>query len=269
MKDFMNRVVAITGAGSGIGRALALAFGSRGARLALSDVSMERLRDTSQSLVEAGVGPERVWLTELDVARRDEVFAWAQQTVEHFGVVNLLVNNAGVSLTCTTETMSQQDFDWLMNINLGGVLSGCQAFLPALRAADEGHIVNLSSVFGLAGVPGQAAYAMSKSAVRALSDCLAAELMGSSVGVTCVHPGGIKTRIARDGRFPDRDPRPIIDSFENRMAKNSADYCAKKILRAIERRKRRVLVGADARLLDWLVRLFPGTYQRLISVASR
>jgi NAD(P)-dependent dehydrogenase (short-subunit alcohol dehydrogenase family) len=181
MKDFRGRVAAITGAGSGIGRALATALAQRGAPLALSDVDDSGLTQTVAQCEGFGV---KVTSEHLDVADRDAVYSWADHVVNDHGSANLVINNAGVALGATVEAMSYEDFEWLMNINFWGVVYGTKAFLPHLKQSGEGHIVNLSSVFGLISVPSQSAYNAAKFAVRGFTDTLRMELEieGARVG---------------------------------------------------------------------------------------
>src|SRR3954469_19721045 len=194
MKAFQGRVAAITGAGSGIGRALARELAARGTHLALSDIDDVGLAETVTLCEGAGV---KVTSQRVDVADRDAVYAWADQVVADHGTVNFIFNNAGVALGATVEAMSYTDFEWLMGINFWGVVHGTKAFLPHLRASGEGHVVNMSSVFGLISVPAQSAYNASKFAVRGFTDALRMELdaEGSAVSATTVHPGGVKTNI--------------------------------------------------------------------------
>ena len=265
MKSFENKVAAITGAASGIGRALALELGSRGCGLALSDVNEEGLQETADRARSLGV---RVTSQRVDVADRQAVHAWADRVVEDHGKANLIFNNAGVALSSTIEKMRYEDFEWLMGINFWGVVYGTKAFLPHLKASGEGHIVNISSVFGLAGIPSQAAYNSAKFAVRGFTECLRQELdiMKCGVSATSVHPGGIKTSIARSARV-DPSVRDLgIDEvvagekFEKAFI-TSADKAAGVILDGVRANKRRVLVGPDARVFDWMVRLLPSSYQ--------
>src|SRR4029079_17978802 len=197
MKSFEGRVAAITGAGSGIGRALAQELARRGAHLALCDIDEVGLAETVALCEGSGV---KVTSQRVDVANRDAMYAWADQVVAHHGKVNLIFNNAGVALGATIEAMSFDDFEWLMGINFWGVVHGTKAFLPHLKAAGEGHIVNLSSVFGLISVPTQSAYNAAKFGVRGFTDALRIELDIERCGVsaTTVHPGGVKTNIARN-----------------------------------------------------------------------
>jgi short-subunit dehydrogenase len=267
MKSFENKVAAITGAGSGIGRGLALDLGKRGCHLALSDVNEDGLRETAAQLEASGV---RVTSSRVDVADRDAVYAWADETANGHGGVNLIFNNAGVALASTVESMSYEDFEWLMNINFWGVVYGTKAFLPHLKASGEGHVINISSVYGLAGIPSQSAYNSAKFAVRGFTESLRQELdmMGCGVSATSVHPGGIKTGIARSSRI-DSSIRDLgvndvgaREKFEKTFI-TSADKAARVILDGVRRNQRRVLIGPDARVFDWMVRLLPSGYQRI------
>lgn len=270
MKQFKGKVAAITGAGSGIGRALALNLARAGADLALSDINAENLLETARLAEAAGA---TVTTTTLDVADRDAVVAWAEDIVANHGRVNLLFNNAGVAHAAAAETASLDDFQWLMNINFWGVVHGTQAFLPHLRASGEGHIVNLSSLFGLVGMPTQATYCAAKFAVRGYTETLRMELdmEGAPVSATCVHPGGVATGINQSGRIDDSVTRLTGDSVEShkRMAEKmiqttTPDRAAEIILNAVKRNARRVVVGPDARALDKIARLLGSGYQSLI-----
>jgi short-subunit dehydrogenase len=271
MKDFSGRVAAITGAGSGIGRALAIELAGRRAHLALADIDEVGLAETVAGCEGAAV---KVTSQRLDVADRDAVHAWAQQVVDDHGTVNLVVNNAGVGLGATIEGMSYDDFEWLMNINFWGVVYGTKAFLPHLKAAGEGHVVNISSVFGLVSIPSQSAYNAAKFGVRGFTDALRIELDIEQCGVSCttVHPGGIKTNIARNARidpsaegFADGD---AADEFD-KIAHTSPEKAARQILKAVERNRRRALIGPDAKVFDVVSRLPAGFYQRLLVAGAR
>jgi len=267
MKSFQNKVAAITGAGSGIGRALAIELARQRCDLALSDVNEEGLQETVDQASGLGVG---VTSQKVDVANREAVYAWADQVVRDHGKVNLIFNNAGVALAATVESMSYGDFEWLMDVNFWGVVHGTKAFLPHLKASGDGHIINISSVFGLVGIPSQSAYNSAKFAVRGFTESLRQELdmMSYGVSATSVHPGGIKTGIARSSRV-DESIRDLgvsdVDTrqkFEKTFI-TSPERAACVILDGVRRNQRRILVGPDARVFDWVARLLPTTYQRI------
>lgn len=273
MKSFDGRVAAITGAASGIGRALALDLAKRGCHLALSDIDEVGLAETVTLCEGAGV---KVTSQRLDVADRDALFAWADAVVADHGKVNLIFNNAGVALAATVEAMSYEDFTWLMNINFWGVVHGTQAFLPHLQTSGDGHIVNISSVFGLVGIPSQSAYNAAKFAVRGFTEALRIELDAAKCGVsaTVVHPGGIKTNIARNGRvyeseFGRAGTREALDKQFDRIAFTSPKGAAKQILAAVKANRRRTLIGADAHVIDFLARLPFSFLTRSISFGAR
>lgn len=255
MKTLTDKVVAITGAGSGIGRALAREAAARGARLALSDRDVAAAAETA-TLCAA----KAVMVRQVDVRRDEDLRAFAAATAAELGGVDVLVNNAGVSLTDRVEDMSREDFAWLFDINFWGVVRGTEAFLPLLRQAPEGHLVNVSSMFGLVGAGDQSAYAASKFAVRGYSESLAQELVGTPVRVTCVFPGAVRTNIIRAGRGPHgpegADRAALAQRFEA-VAMTSPEVAAVQIWRGVLRNAPRVLVGADAWLFDVLVRWFP------------
>jgi NAD(P)-dependent dehydrogenase (short-subunit alcohol dehydrogenase family) len=273
MKHFEGRVVAITGAGSGIGRALAHEFAQRSAHLSLSDVDEIGLAETVALCEGRAV---KVTSHLVDVADRSAVEAWAAATETEHGGAHVIVNNAGVALGATTEAMTYDDFEWLMNINFWGVVYGTKAFLPLLKRADAGHIVNLSSVFGLVSIPSQSAYNAAKFGVRGFSDALRIELdiEGSHVSVTTVHPGGIKTNIARSARVDPSlhehrgDIVDFADEFE-RMARTTPEKAAREIIKAVQRNRRRALIGPDAKVFDLASRLPAGLYQRLLVTTGR
>lgn len=259
MTHFNGRVAAITGAGSGIGRALATTLAERGAHLALSDIDETSLAETVARCEGRGV---KVTHQRLDVADRDAIYAWADQVVADHGEVNFIFNNAGVAVAANVATMTDEDLHWLIDINLWGVVNGTRAFLPHLEASGEGHVVNLSSVFGLISVPSQSAYNISKFAVRGFTDALRMELdiAGSPVRATTVHPGGVKTNIARRARI-DSSAAAIAGGDEearnsfDRIARTTPEDAAKEILAAVERDRRRVLVGIDGKIIDLFSRL--------------
>ena len=270
MKTFNNKVAAITGAASGMGRTLALALARRGCNLALSDVNESELVKTAEL---AGKHNVRVTISKLDVANRDAVYAWADQVVRDHGKVNLIFNNAGVALTTTLEHVKISDFEWIMGINFWGVVYGTQAFLPHLKASGDGHIINTSSLFGLMAVPTQGTYNASKFAVRGYTEALRMELEmeGACVSATCVHPGGIATNIAMAGKVDpimEKLTGTSIEAHKRRANKlinvTTAESAALQILAAVEKNERRVLVGNDAKFLDKMVRLLGSGYQTLV-----
>src|SRR3954447_16056232 len=241
METFSGRVAAITGAGSGIGRALARELARRGAHLALSDVNEAGLAETVSMCEGNGV---KVTSQRVDVADREAVFAWADQVVAEHGKVNLIVNNAGVALAATIDEGSIEDIQWLIGINYWGVVYGTKAFLPHLKATGEGHVVNLSSVFGLLSIPTQSAYNAAKFAVRGFTDALRIELDAAACGVsaTTIHPGGIRTNIVRNARLDPRagglpaDRDAAARDFE-RVARTTPEKAARQILLAVQRNR--------------------------------
>jgi butyryl-CoA dehydrogenase len=274
MMTFQSRVGAITGAGSGIGRAVATELARRGADVALCDIDERGLAETAGRIESTGT---RVTADCVDVANRREVEEWADKVAADHGKVNLIVNNAGVALGANVETMSYDDLEWLMGVNFWGVVHGTKAFLPHLRAAGEGHIVNISSVFGMMGIPSQSAYNAAKFAVRGFTESLRIELDsdGGRVSCTTIHPGGIKTNIARNGRFDaatlsglGQDSDKLIEISE-RAFRTTPEKAAKVILAAIQSDKRRAFIGADAQVFKVMAMLPPGVYQNAIRLGSR
>lgn len=267
MKDFKNKVAAITGAASGMGRTLAIELARRGCHLALSDVNEAGLAETARLAGQHGV---KITTQSLDVAQREAVYAWADAVVRDHGRVNLVFNNAGVALGAFIDTVKPEDFEWIMGINFWGVVWGTQAFLPHLKRAGEGHIINTSSLFGLLASPTQGTYNASKFAVRGFTEALRQELDLEQCGVsaTSVHPGGIRTNIARAAKMDanmDRATGGQAEAararFDQMLNMTTAESAAQQILRAVERNQRRVLVGMDAKLMDFMVRLLGSWYQ--------
>ena len=272
MKSFANKVAAITGAGSGIGRELALELARRSCQLALSDIDEAGLAATAVLVREVAPGLH-LSCTRVDTASREAVFAWAEQTAAEHGRVNLIFNNAGVALSALLQSVRQDDFEWLMDINFWGVVWGTQAFLPHLHASGEGHVINMSSLFGLMAVPLNGCYNASKFAVRGYTEALRMELdlLDAAVSATCVHPGGVRTSIARSARMDPSSSQVTGTAVEAARAEfdrllnaTSARSAAQQILRAVQRKQRRVLVGADARIMDKIVRLLGAAYQPLL-----
>ena len=241
--------------------------------MALSDIEEVGLAETVSLCEGLGI---KVTSTVLDVADKDAMFAWADQAADEHGDVHLVINNAGVDLSATVEGASYDDFEWLMNINFWGVVHGTKAFLPHLRATGQGHVVNISSVFGLVSIPTQSAYNAAKFGVRGFTDALRIELDIEQCGVsaTTVHPGGIKTNIARNARIDDSagafgdDPAEFGTEFD-KLAHTTPEKAAHQILRAVSRNRRRALIGPDAVMFDLASRLPAGLYQRLLAAGAR
>lgn len=269
MKSLQDKVVAITGAGSGIGRALAVACARQGALLAISDVDDVGLAETVELVKGAGA---QVRSDHVDVADRAAMAAYAATVVDHFGRVNVVVNNAGVALAGDFADLDYSDMEWILGINFWGVVNGTKEFLPHLIASGDGHVVNLSSLFGLMSMPGQSMYNASKYAVRGLTEALRIEMLkaGHPVAVTAVHPGGIKTAIARNARVSAReDKEATARLFDKKLAKMSPEKAAEVILDGILRDKPRVLIGMDAHAVHWFAKTLGARYQDVVARISK
>lgn len=270
MKTLRGKVVVVTGAASGIGRALAREAAKRGALLALADWNETGLAETG-ALVrrEHDVRTGDMVVRRLDVRSDAELLSFATDVERGLGGAHVIVNNAGVSLSDTIGSMKRSDFEWLFDINFWGTVRGTEAFLPQLARRDDAHVVNLSSVFGLVAVPSQSAYNASKFAVRGYTEALRQELAGSSVHVTCVHPGAVRTNIVRNGRH-QRNWRNQATTTERAalefegVARTSAEDAARTIWSGVLMDAPRVLVGRDAKVLDALQRVFPSTYPSVV-----
>jgi NAD(P)-dependent dehydrogenase (short-subunit alcohol dehydrogenase family) len=268
--EYQGRTAVITGAASGIGRALAVELSRRGASLAISDVDAAGLDQTAGLCAQGG---GRVDTYDLDVADRGAVLDHAEKVAATFGKVNMVFNNAGVAVVAPVEDMSFEDLDWLLGINLYGVVNGTMAFLPHLIASGDGNLVNISSVFGLVAPAGQSAYCTAKFAVRGFTESLRQEMIigRRPVSVHCVHPGGVRTNIARNARVvrtartAERDPARDFD----RVARTSPQKAAVTILAGVERNKARILVGPDAYLIAAIPRLVGARYEALFARLGR
>ncbi len=275
MKSFENKVAAITGAGSGIGRSLALVLARQGCQLALSDVAADGLAETAAQARMLGV---KVSEHLVNVADREAVHAWAEQVVAEHGGVNAIFNNAGVAQGGTVEGNDFADYEWVMNINFWGVVNGTKAFLPHIKASGSGHIVNISSIFGLFAQPGMSAYNASKFAVRGFTESVRQELDMANCGISasCVHPGGIKTNIAKTARMnaslghvTGQEADKARQQFNDQLLRTTPEKTAHIIINGVMANKRRILIGPDAYILDGMQRLLPSFYQRLVVAFMR
>ncbi|MGA6207259.1 SDR family NAD(P)-dependent oxidoreductase [Nocardia testacea] len=270
MRDFANKIVVISGAGSGIGRALALELARRGAVLAVSDIDTAAVAETATRCARLGAlaRPDTV-----DVSDRAAVYAYAEHVRDTLGEANLLVNNAGVSHADDITDLDFADFHWVMDIDFWGVVHGTKAFLPSLIASGDGHIVNISSVLGLLGVPSQSPYVSAKFAVRGFTEALRQEMIigGLPVGVTCVHPGGVRTNItthSRDDRYSAHERAELARRFQ-RFALTTPEGAARAIVHGVLRNRPRVLIGPEARALDLIPRLAGPGYGDILARITR
>jgi NADP-dependent 3-hydroxy acid dehydrogenase YdfG len=269
MSSFEDKVAVITGAGSGIGRALALDLAARGAKLALSDIDADGLAETVHAVEESGA---EVKSDRLNVAERDEVLAYADDVVAHFGTVHQVYNNAGIAHNGNVEDSDFKDMERIMDVDFWGVVNGTKAFLPHVIASGDGHIVNISSLFGLIAVPGQSAYNAAKFAVRGFTEALRQEMLvaGHPVQVTCVHPGGIKTAVARNATVSDsEDAATFAEFFDRHLALHSPEMAAATIVDGVRNGRARVVIGWEAKALDMLSRLTGSGYQRVLATAVK
>jgi short-subunit dehydrogenase len=258
-------VVVITGAASGIGQALARTMAGRGAQLALVDVDEAGLQAICSELSQQG---HAVSSHLVDVSNRVEMELLPEDVANAHGSVDVLINNAGVSVGAMFDDHSIDDAEWLLDINLKGVIYGCKFFLPYLKQAPEAHIVNVSSMFGFFSMPGQAMYSASKAGVRGFSEALWTELANTSVRVTTVHPGTIRSNVIRSSRMLDAQAQLKAAALQEKFGMPT-DKAAEKIVRAVERNKLRVVVGADAHIGEFLKRLLPVSFQRLLGLFFR
>jgi NAD(P)-dependent dehydrogenase (short-subunit alcohol dehydrogenase family) len=264
-RTLADKVVVITGAGGGMGREMAVLAAGRGALLALSDWDADALAGTVELVRTQGA---EVRGDVVDVSDRAAMTQWAAAVVDRFGRVDVLVNNAGVSMTGHFEDMSYEEFDWILGVNLYGVVHGTKEFLPHLIASGDGILVNISSLFGLISMPGQSAYNATKYAVRGFTEALREEMLvsGHPVSVTCVHPGGIRTGIARNGRTTaGEDHDRLAAMFDTKLAKMPADKAARIILDGALAGQARVLVGLDAHAMHHFAKVTGSRYQDVVA----
>lgn len=265
MRELKDRVAVVSGAASGIGRALSIELARQGCDLAICDLDARGLEQTTSEVRALG---RRAFEQRVDVADRDAMRSFAAQVVDEYGRVEILVNNAGVTVTADFEQHTLEDWEWIIGANLWGVIHGCTFFLPHLKRASQGHIVNVSSVFGLMGVPGQSSYCATKFAVRGLSEALWTELKPHGIGVTCVHPAGVRTNIVRSARAVDDQVKAEAVDFIDRNS-ITAERCAEQIVSAIVDNRMRLLVSPTAYAIDTFKRVAPATSQRLVEFGYR
>jgi NADP-dependent 3-hydroxy acid dehydrogenase YdfG len=270
MQGFAGKVAVVTGAGSGIGQALAIELARSGASVAISDIDTDGLAVTEKRLTDIGAP---VKADRLDVTEREAFEQYAGGVVAQFGTVNQIYNNAGIAFAGDIEATGYKDIEKVMDVDFWGVVNGTKLFLPHLIASGDGHVINISSIFGLFAVPGQAAYNAAKFAVRGFTEALRQEMVvaGHPVKVTTVHPGGIKTNIVRNMTTVDSvDKDRLSNTFDKKLASTTPEKAATVILDGVRKNRARVLIGSDAKALDLIVRLTGSGYQRLFStVMSR
>lgn len=259
-----NSVVVVTGAGSGIGSALAKALAKDEiAGVAIADISEDGLNETFETISDSKIPVSKHLI---DVSKLDQVRSFAAEVIARHGRVSHLINNAGVGVIGSFQQISLEDFEWLMNVNFWGVVYGCNVFLPVLLEQDSAHIINISSVFGMVAPPEQTAYCASKFAVRGFTESLRHELEDTNVRVSCVHPGGIRTNIARNSRLGANTPteygKQAADFFDQ-VAQTSPARAAEVILKGIKNENPRILIGADAQAINLVSRLFPKRYLKV------
>jgi len=254
----------ITGAGSGIGRALAHKLASEGASVYITDINEDDLKKVEEELKQKQVN---VQARVLDVAKKDAVFEAASDAEKLFGGVDAVFNNAGVSLSDTAEKMTYEDFEWLMDINFWGVVHGTKAFLPEMLKRGSGHIINVSSIFGHIGVPTQSAYCAAKHAVKGFNESIFYELEGTGVQIHSVHPGGVDTGIVAHGKhintMSGKNDMESMQANFKQAAITTPEQAAEIILNGVNNNQYRILVGKDARMIDRLQRWMPNRWRKM------
>ncbi|WP_280341691.1 SDR family NAD(P)-dependent oxidoreductase [Nocardia abscessus] len=266
---FKNKVCVITGAGSGIGRALAVNLARRGAKLALSDIDVEGLAETTRRCEQLGA---EVKSDRVNVVEREAVILYADAVKAHFGTVHQVYNNAGIAHHGEVIRSEYKDFERVMDVDFWGVVNGTKAFLPMVIESGDGHIVNVSSLFGLIAIPGQSAYNAAKYAVRGFTESLRQEMLVARhpVKVTCVHPGGIKTAVARNATYAEGiDSKSAASMFDKKLAIHTPEMAAQTITEGVRKGHGRVLIGWEAKLLDLFVRVTASGYQRIAANVER
>lgn len=262
MKSFTNKVVVITGAGSGIGRSLARQFAELGARLALNDRSADALEETTEQCRQLGA---TVHQSAFDVGEREVMYQFSQTVADQYGQIDVMINNAGIALMQRKiESTPYEEFERIVRINMWGVIYGSKAFIPHLKERPEAALVNVSSIFSTFAYPNQGPYVATKFAVRGLTECLRQELANSKVSVHCVMPGGIATNIISNIETDHTAARDKFAGVFQKMAGTTAEEAASVIIKGIRRGKKRILIGRDARLADRIVRLLPSRYEKIL-----
>ncbi len=266
---FSGKVCVITGAGSGIGRALAENLAARGAKLALSDIDAEGLAETVRRVEALGA---QVKSDRLNVAEREAVLLYADAVHKHYGVVHQIYNNAGIAFHGEVIDSQFKDIERIMDVDFWGVVNGTKAFLPHLIESGAGHVINVSSLFGIIAVPGQSAYNAAKFAVRGFTESLRQEMLARKhpVKVTCVHPGGIKTAVARNATYAEGiDAKQFASFFDKSLALHTPEMAAQTITEGVAKGHGRVLIGWEAKALDLFVRTTGSYYQRIANLVNR
>ena len=263
MKKIEGRIAVVTGAGSGIGRAVSLELARRGADIALVDIDETTLSEVKTAVEAMG---RHASLHVVDVSSQQQMAALPEQVIAEHGAIHILVNNAGVSVNLPFEQQDVSDLEWISGINYWGVMYGCKYFLPYLQEADQAHIVNMSSSAGLTGMKGQSSYAATKFAVRGLSESLYVELANSSVGITCVHPGAVATNILDAARMDPTHKEKMLKMFHLAMPPEKA---AQLIVKAIEKNRFKLVFCVESRILDYMKRIVPTGTLKLMRLANR
>jgi NADP-dependent 3-hydroxy acid dehydrogenase YdfG len=272
MKNFAGKTAVITGAGSGMGRYLAVLLAKAGANVAICDINQDTLNATATMVKQYNVG---LSTHIVDMGDMDQIEALPEAVIAQHGSVDLLFNNAGVTVGSTFDGMSERDWDWVMNINLNGVVKSSRVFLPYLKDRPEAVLVNTSSIFGMIAVAGQSVYHATKFGVRGFTESLAKEFKGTNLQVHCVHPGHVGTNILANSRFNTDQPGRFGEDFnKDEMAEMfrtkgmHPSRAASIILNGVRGNKRRIFVGLDAKLMDLAQRLTPMHYEWLLPLIN-
>ena len=267
MKKFAQKIAVITGAGSGMGRELAIQLAQAKCDLALSDINQDNLQETQRLCQAKGV---KVLIHTCDMAKLNQVQLFREAVKAEFGRVDLLINNAGVAFRGEVKHTSYQDYEWMMGVNFWGVVYGTKEFMTLMETSEDAHVVNVSSVFGLMALPTQSAYNASKFAVRGFTESLYQEVKGTNINVSCVYPGGIKTSIVDNSRSSENsDVSEAMQAAQQKefvkALKTTPQEAARVILQGVKQNRLRILIGSDAQKIDRLVRLLPNFYTKVVA----